>query len=304
MARGRECPGAFRHLAVPRGPAAGDRRRPGRLLRPAGRAPGIPGVVGARHVRGRCVIDGHRRAIAGGRPATGGRRGVRHLPGRQRVARRRVPAAGRGRTPPRWSRASAPTRGVHADFGSGVYGGGPIGIPVTAVPAGQRGATVTLPVRVRERPRAVPDPGRGADRGRPGQLRRPARDPLRPGGAAGPTSCTPRTRTATAVAGRLRCRVRPARQRAAGPGRDLRRRRRTVHPGRAGPLRRGRRRPHRPRDPGHRAQHPRQLRLAGPARRVQLVQRRRCRRWANGSGSSPLWTPRSCRPRPGSWPRR
>jgi hypothetical protein len=36
------------------------------------------------------------------------------------------------------------TRGVHADFGSGVYGGGPIGIPVTTVPAGQRGVTVTF----------------------------------------------------------------------------------------------------------------------------------------------------------------
>jgi len=36
------------------------------------------------------------------------------------------------------------TRGVHADFGSGVYGGGPIGIPVTTVPAGTRGVTVSF----------------------------------------------------------------------------------------------------------------------------------------------------------------
>ena len=36
------------------------------------------------------------------------------------------------------------TRGVHADFGSGVYGGGPIGIPVTTVPAGTRGVAVTF----------------------------------------------------------------------------------------------------------------------------------------------------------------
>jgi hypothetical protein len=36
------------------------------------------------------------------------------------------------------------TRGVHADFGSGVYGGGPIGIPVTTVPAGQRGVAVSF----------------------------------------------------------------------------------------------------------------------------------------------------------------
>jgi hypothetical protein len=36
------------------------------------------------------------------------------------------------------------TGGVHADFGSGVYGGGPIGIPVTTVPAGTRGVTVTF----------------------------------------------------------------------------------------------------------------------------------------------------------------
>jgi hypothetical protein len=36
------------------------------------------------------------------------------------------------------------SRGVHADFGSGNYGGGPIGIPVTTVPAGQRGVAVTF----------------------------------------------------------------------------------------------------------------------------------------------------------------
>jgi hypothetical protein len=33
---------------------------------------------------------------------------------------------------------------VHADFGAGLWDGGPIGIPVTPVPAGQAGATVTF----------------------------------------------------------------------------------------------------------------------------------------------------------------
>lgn len=33
---------------------------------------------------------------------------------------------------------------MHPDFGSGTYGGGPIGIPVTTVPAGQAGARVTF----------------------------------------------------------------------------------------------------------------------------------------------------------------
>jgi len=35
-------------------------------------------------------------------------------------------------------------RGVHADFGSGLWDGGPIGIPVTPVPAGQAGVKVSF----------------------------------------------------------------------------------------------------------------------------------------------------------------
>jgi hypothetical protein len=36
------------------------------------------------------------------------------------------------------------TRGVHADFGSGLWEGGPIGIPITNVPAGQGGVRVSF----------------------------------------------------------------------------------------------------------------------------------------------------------------
>jgi hypothetical protein len=36
------------------------------------------------------------------------------------------------------------TKNVHADFGAGLWDGGPIGIPVTPVPAGQTGVTVTF----------------------------------------------------------------------------------------------------------------------------------------------------------------
>jgi hypothetical protein len=36
------------------------------------------------------------------------------------------------------------SRGVHADFGAGLWEGGPIGIPITAVPAGQAGVKVSF----------------------------------------------------------------------------------------------------------------------------------------------------------------
>jgi hypothetical protein len=36
------------------------------------------------------------------------------------------------------------SRGVHADFGSGLWEGGPIGIPITAVPSGQAGVKVSF----------------------------------------------------------------------------------------------------------------------------------------------------------------
>jgi hypothetical protein len=50
---------------------------------------------------------------------------------------------------------------VHADFGSGRYGGSPIGIPVTTVPAGQPGVRVTFEYRSESDPGPYPVP-RGA----------------------------------------------------------------------------------------------------------------------------------------------
>ena len=69
---------------------------------------------------------------------------------------------------------------MHADFGSGLYEGAKIGIPFVTV--GQVAGEGSGELRVRRRvgPRAVPDPPRRADRGRPRLGRRPARDRGRP----------------------------------------------------------------------------------------------------------------------------
>ena len=61
--------------------------------------------------------------------------------------------------------ASSP---LHADFGSGTWDGGPIGIPYTTVPGTQAKVKVTFDDARRERSGALPDPGQRADRGRLG----------------------------------------------------------------------------------------------------------------------------------------
>ena len=68
-------------------------------------------------------------------------------------------------------------RPVLPDFGSGLYDGGPIGIPYMVVARASQVAGA-LRVRRRVRPRAVPDPGEPADRGRlrPAHPHRRARD--------------------------------------------------------------------------------------------------------------------------------
>ena len=63
------------------------------------------------------------------------------------------------------------TSSVHADFGSGTWDGGPIGIPYNVVPGTQAPGAGQLRLRRRERRRPVPDPGQRPDRGRPGQHR-------------------------------------------------------------------------------------------------------------------------------------
>ena len=77
-------------------------------------------------------------------------------------------------------RAIGATKTMHADFGSGLWDGGPIGIPITVVGKGQREERRPLRVRRRVRPRAVPDPGRRQDRGRRRLGRRPPRPDRRP----------------------------------------------------------------------------------------------------------------------------
>ena len=58
---------------------------------------------------------------------------------------------------------SAPLK---ADFGSGLWDGGPIGIPYAIVGAATAQGRRQLRLRRRERPRALPDPGERADRRR------------------------------------------------------------------------------------------------------------------------------------------
>ena len=153
---------------------------------------------------------------------------------------------------------------MHPDFGSGLWEGAPIGIPVTTVRAGQAKRHGRLRVRGGERPRPVPDPARREDRGRArtGPATGTSSSTTRP--RAGRTSSSTRTR-GRRLAGRLRRDLRPADQQAA-PGRlDLGRRGRAVDLRRAGAVRGGRGRPHRPRDPDHGAAHPHRVHLAGPA---------------------------------------
>ncbi len=55
---------------------------------------------------------------------------------------------------------------MHADFGSGLWNGGPIGIPYVVVNSGQPGVERLVQPAPGERPRAVPDPAQRAGRGR------------------------------------------------------------------------------------------------------------------------------------------
>ena len=64
------------------------------------------------------------------------------VPGRQRLACRGVASAGAPRSGA-YLAAMGSGAGLHADFGSGTWEGGPIGIPYTVVPAGQ----ARVPVR-------------------------------------------------------------------------------------------------------------------------------------------------------------
>jgi hypothetical protein len=59
-------------------------------------------------------------------------------------------------------------RGVHPDFGAGLYQGSPIGIPITTVPAGQAGVKVTFEYASESDRVAYPIPAHPAIEGGPG----------------------------------------------------------------------------------------------------------------------------------------
>ena len=131
---------------------------------------------------------------------------------------------------------------MHADFGSGLYDGGPIGIPYVTV---RRAASARVPVSFdyadeSDRGR-YPIPPRRADRGRARLRRRPPRD--RGGPLALPALRAVRAPTRCdgggALARRLGRDLEPALEPAAPARLDLRRRRRAADPARARALRRG-----------------------------------------------------------------
>ena len=163
-----------------------------------------------------------------------------------------------------WTATIGTSSHVHADFGSGTVGRRTDRHPVHH--GRRRPATGPRLVRLRrrERSRAVPDPVRRPDRGRAGV------DGDRHVLVVDNSDCHlyemyaayPAERRAWQT--RLGRRLRPALQRPAAGRLDVGRRRRPADPARAGPLRRGGRRPHRPRDPLHRADHPVDLHLARP----------------------------------------
>lgn len=65
--------------------------------------------------------------------------------------------------------------GLHADFGSGTWDGGPIGIPYMVVPASQPKVPVRFDYAGESDPGPYPIPPGRADRGRRAGDRRPAR---------------------------------------------------------------------------------------------------------------------------------
>ena len=76
---------------------------------------------------------GSRSASPPRRPPAAAGAGVPGLPGHERVEPARRQAAGRAELGPDRRARSASTTTMHADFGSGLWDGGPIGIPITVV---------------------------------------------------------------------------------------------------------------------------------------------------------------------------
>ena len=151
---------------------------------------------------------------------------------------------------------------AHADFGSGLYEGRPIGIPYRVVRRGSETGARELRIRLGVRSRPLPDPAGRPDRGRPRQRRRPPRDPGRPLAlpAVRAVLRLPARRRA-ALARRLGRDLEPAIQPHAPARLDLGRRRGAADPARPGALRRGEEGPDRSRAADHRPAHAAGLRL-------------------------------------------
>ena len=175
---------------------------------------------------------------------------------------------------------------MHADFGSGLYQGAPIGIPYVTVPRQPAARAGALRLRGRVGPRPLPDPA-AACRSRAAA----ASDGDRHVIVVDRARCRlyelfdahPRRRR-RALARRLGGDLQPALEPAAPARLDVGRRRRPADPARARALRRGAARPDRPRAPLHRVADAARVHLPGAPLRLRASPTRTCPRWASACG--------------------
>ena len=182
--------------------------------------------------------------------------------------------------------------GLKADFGSGEWDGGPIGIPYTVVGAGQPEVPVDFdcddesdagPYPIPRHARIEGGPDSDGDR----HVLIVDRDACR---LYETVRRLPERRRL--VVRRLRCGLRPEVEPPAAGRLDLGRRRRTADPRRPRPLRRGRGRGDRPRHPGHRARVAARPTSGRPGTRPARAPTPTCRRWVCACGSRPSATSR------------
>ena len=174
---------------------------------------------------------------------------------------------------------------MHADFGSGLWDGGPIGIPFVTVPRGQKRVPVSFEYadesdrgRYPIPPRAPVEGGRGSDGDRHVIVVDRSRCRLYELFAAHPEDGGARWRAGSGAVWNLRSnRLRPRGWTSADAA-GL-----PILPGlaRYDEVRRG---AHRPRAALHRAAHATGVRVSGPALRVVAERPRRCPPWASASG--------------------
>ena len=158
------------------------------------------------------------------------------------------------------------TKTMHADFGSGLWDGGPIGIPITVVGRAQPRSTVRFDYADESDRGPYPIPAAVKIEGGTERRRRPARPHRR-------SRRLPPLRALCAAAGRrlldggIGRDLGPALEPAASCGLDIRRRGRPADPARTRALRRGREGSHRSRAALHGVADTTGIRLAGAALR-------------------------------------